>query len=462
MELLDHSSDTASDWQVVQPVLDEAIASLGHEDRDALLLRFFKNESLAGVGTSRGVSEDAAQKRVTRALEKLRGFLAQRGITTTAAALSAVLMANAVKAAPDGFAGALATGALAKAATAATVPFLKLFTMTNMKTAILLLTLTGGLAGLTVLELRSQRQLRDARDLAQQQAAEIDALRAANDQLAAQANELEQARRDSRDVLRLRGELARLQRTLADRSRTSQPAAAPLTNAPPDSTPVQIHVKVRFLAVPESSMTSEAWGGRTTGAALTGLLSYDQAETAAGYFEKLEGAKVIGQPSVVTLSGRQAKLTIGQSVPFGGAYTNLGLILDLVPTCPANSSTIDLNFNAVLRRLTDASVAKDGSLLTIEELSVTNSAHVPDGQTLIVGGRIPANGPWLSEDSASDTAQPRSLLILLTPTIIDAAGNRVYGAEESPSSGTSTNPPLTPAPLPGVFPGVVAAQPDQQ
>jgi DNA-directed RNA polymerase specialized sigma24 family protein len=88
----------------VRPVLDEAIASLGDEDRNALLLRFFQNESLTSVGAKLGVSEDAAQKRVSRALGKLRELLAGRGINTTAAALSVVLTANGVQAAPAGFA----------------------------------------------------------------------------------------------------------------------------------------------------------------------------------------------------------------------------------------------------------------------------------------------------------------------------------------------------------------------
>ena len=87
MDLLDPSPDDPNDWNTVRPALDEAIASLGHEDRDALLLRFFRNESLASVGAMLGVSEDAAQKRVSRALGRLREFLAERGIHTTAAAL---------------------------------------------------------------------------------------------------------------------------------------------------------------------------------------------------------------------------------------------------------------------------------------------------------------------------------------------------------------------------------------
>ena len=59
-------------WQEIEPLLDNAMNSLGEADRAALLLRFFENKSLREVGVALGVSDDTAQKRVTRALERLR------------------------------------------------------------------------------------------------------------------------------------------------------------------------------------------------------------------------------------------------------------------------------------------------------------------------------------------------------------------------------------------------------
>jgi len=149
MEWHEPSSEVVNDWGDIRPVLDEALASLGDEDRHVLLLRFFKNESLTSVGGTLGVGEDAAQKRVSRALGKLREFLAGRGINTTAEALSITLAANAVQAAPWGFAASVTVAALTNAAAgSSTVPFSKLLTMTNMKTAILTLALAGAIAGL--------------------------------------------------------------------------------------------------------------------------------------------------------------------------------------------------------------------------------------------------------------------------------------------------------------------------
>jgi len=66
------------------------------DDREALLLRFFKNSDFQSIGHALGLSDDAAQKRVSRALQKLRTYLSSRGVVATATALSSVLSVNAV------------------------------------------------------------------------------------------------------------------------------------------------------------------------------------------------------------------------------------------------------------------------------------------------------------------------------------------------------------------------------
>lgn len=78
-------------WERVAPVLDEGIHRLSAPDRDALILRFFQGQSLAQVGAALGIAEEAARKRVHRALERLRGHLTRLGATTTPALLPALL-----------------------------------------------------------------------------------------------------------------------------------------------------------------------------------------------------------------------------------------------------------------------------------------------------------------------------------------------------------------------------------
>jgi hypothetical protein len=64
---------------------------LGDKDRDALLLRFAQDQSLRQVGEQLGLSEEAAKKRVARAIDRLRCFFASRRITLTTAAVGSVL-----------------------------------------------------------------------------------------------------------------------------------------------------------------------------------------------------------------------------------------------------------------------------------------------------------------------------------------------------------------------------------
>jgi RNA polymerase sigma factor (sigma-70 family) len=120
----DHSE---SNLAQVAPVLDEAIGQLNAEDRNAILLRFFERKDFRGVGDALGSSEDAARKRVDRALEKLYVLLKHRGATLSAAALGTALATEAVTAAPAGLAGSVAGAALASAAagTATTLGVLK-------------------------------------------------------------------------------------------------------------------------------------------------------------------------------------------------------------------------------------------------------------------------------------------------------------------------------------------------
>src|SRR4051812_10729561 len=78
-------------WQQIAPRLDECLNALKAEDRDAIVLRFLKHEDLRNVGAALGISEDAAQKRVSRALERLRGILSGKGIGISAAVLTAAM-----------------------------------------------------------------------------------------------------------------------------------------------------------------------------------------------------------------------------------------------------------------------------------------------------------------------------------------------------------------------------------
>jgi RNA polymerase sigma factor (sigma-70 family) len=105
-------------WEKMSPLLDEALATLGETDRQAVLLRFFENKSLAEVGGHLGTGEDTARKRVARALEKLHRYFRKRGVSSTTAILAGAISANSVQAAPVTLAKAVTATAFAKGAAA--------------------------------------------------------------------------------------------------------------------------------------------------------------------------------------------------------------------------------------------------------------------------------------------------------------------------------------------------------
>ncbi len=102
-------------WDELGPVLDEAIDQLESPDREVIVLRFFEKRDLREVGVALGISEDAAQKRVSRAVDRLRERVNASGVAVTVTALGAVLVTSAVNAAPAGLASTISSAALAAA-----------------------------------------------------------------------------------------------------------------------------------------------------------------------------------------------------------------------------------------------------------------------------------------------------------------------------------------------------------
>jgi uncharacterized protein (TIGR03435 family) len=138
---LNENEDDA--WPHIAPLLDDALAGLSAADRHAVVLRYFDGKSLGEVGAALGASEDAAKKRVTRAVEKLRGWFTKRGVTLTATVLTAAISANSVQAAPLGLAATVTAtavkGAVVSGSTLTLIKgALKVMAWTKMKTVIVI------------------------------------------------------------------------------------------------------------------------------------------------------------------------------------------------------------------------------------------------------------------------------------------------------------------------------------
>ena len=179
-----------SDWTPIEPFLDDAMAALDDTDRTAVLLRYFENKTLCEVGRTLGVSDDAAQKRVSRAVERLREFFTKRGVAIGASGLVVLISTNAIQAAPAGLAAGISSAVLAAAAagTGTTLTLLKLMTMTKLQAAIIGAIVVAGVA--TPLVVYQQAKWRaESRSLREQLAQ----LKADNGNLASQVAQLKSA-----------------------------------------------------------------------------------------------------------------------------------------------------------------------------------------------------------------------------------------------------------------------------
>jgi RNA polymerase sigma factor (sigma-70 family) len=237
MEMRALDDNTGSPWELIAPHLDEGLNQLSAADRDAIVLRFFKQQDFRVIGAALGVSEDAAQKRVSRALEKLRGLLSKRGATLTATALASVLTAEAVVAAPAGLAVSVTTTALAGAATVGTglsLTTIKTIAMTKLQVGVVGVILIAGMATPLLFQHQSlsrlreeNNRLREETQSLQQQASQVTQLVAENQRLSnllARAGSAPSLTTEQRgELLRLRGEATRLRADVQANAKAANP-----------------------------------------------------------------------------------------------------------------------------------------------------------------------------------------------------------------------------------------------
>jgi len=236
MQQLTSTPAPAEAWDQLRPMLDEAMHELSERDRNAILLRYFEGRQLAEVGAKLGLSEDAARMRVGRALEKLRGRLAGRGVTSTAAALAALLASQTITAAPAGLAVNIAGTAVASASAGAgsTLTILKLITMTKLKIGLISALVVAGVATPLIIQHQNEVNLHDENQSLlrehEQLNGEITRLSAENfrlSQLVAQANSSSLSQNSgSNELLKLRAEVTRLRQQQRASSRSSAAAGA--------------------------------------------------------------------------------------------------------------------------------------------------------------------------------------------------------------------------------------------
>jgi len=210
---LNHMNASTNDWTQLEPLLDDAMAALEETDRSAVLLRFFENKSLRDVGEVLGASEDAAQKRVSRAVERLREFFSKRNVTIGAGGLAVLVSANAVQAAPVGLAATISAAAVlagTAVSTSTAITATKVIAMTTLQKSIIGAALAV-VAGTGIYEAHQAAQSRiQTKSLTQQ----VTQLKADNESLSNRLTEIGDSKTMTDDqfneLLKLRGQMTQL------------------------------------------------------------------------------------------------------------------------------------------------------------------------------------------------------------------------------------------------------------
>lgn len=222
--------------------------------------------------------------------------------------------------------------------------------------------------------------------------------------------------------------------------------------------PAEVNVKVTFVEAPEKAL-KELWNGRVPRNGDTnvawGILTEPARRDLMKRLETISGAEFITMGEVTTLSGRQAQMsvsdmmTVVKALNAQSATTNVaaaysteqvpvGSVLDVVPTVNADGVSINLSVTPSVTQFLGYDdpgqfkpviYADNGAhpvtatlpLPRFRVRSVTTTATVWSGQTLVLSGPPGLDKLSVKQPKGGD----KQLIVLITPTIVDAAGNRV-------------------------------------
>ncbi len=350
--------DAAAAWEQIAPHLDGALGELPNPDRDALLLRFFERKSAREIGQRLGISEEAAQKRVRRALDRLRDRFVARGtvlpVGVSAPALAAILSAKTIEAAPLALSAGIVKASLLAASVATStavapgsITFLSALAMTKTQVAVLL----ALAAGLAVPVSVQQSALASARaTLAGTPAvAEPDTVQVLTRPGSGRAREsaAEELTRLQHEGDALRQQLAARRARVAAPSDASGPAPGTVLLRPGVSAAIaDLHYAGN--ATPEAALQSilaYRRDGDVDGASSLMLLSPEKAQQWSEILSIPEQRQELSQEMVAQMSGvvRQSVVRIDAQGVASAPEESLK-----IPEAPANQATVEITERATL------------------------------------------------------------------------------------------------------------------
>jgi RNA polymerase sigma factor (sigma-70 family) len=137
----------------ISPDLDRALARLGEIDRSVVALRFMEDKSVIEIAGALSISHDAAAKRLTRAVGKLRRMLVRRQNISAAIPIETLLVAVPRLAAPPHLAGASISAAASSSATTSALiakGAIKMMIWSHAKAAIVLIAGTAAIGTIAI------------------------------------------------------------------------------------------------------------------------------------------------------------------------------------------------------------------------------------------------------------------------------------------------------------------------
>jgi RNA polymerase sigma factor (sigma-70 family) len=157
------SASHQPDWESLAPQLDSSLLELSEADRDAILRRYFQRQPAHEMADVLGISDVAAQKRVNRAVDRLRQILTRRGLAVGTQVLVGLVLANGVQSAPAGLAASISSSAAAGACVpiAKGLAGIKFLLMTTFQKTVLTAAILAT-AGIGVYQLNQVRTRRES------------------------------------------------------------------------------------------------------------------------------------------------------------------------------------------------------------------------------------------------------------------------------------------------------------
>jgi beta-lactamase regulating signal transducer with metallopeptidase domain len=249
-----------------------------------------------------------------------------------------------------------------------------------------------------------------------------------------------------------------------------------------NNTPPQIHIKARFIEVPEETLKGLGANFIATGvtnvAGMAGILTGPNLRLVLHGLEQGEGCESLAEPEVTTTSGRRTQMRateiitvitnfVFQEISTNGAITpqtekvEVGPVLDTVASVLPDGYTIDLRAIPSLTEFlgydkttnTTPTITSTGKIVEVPTIrpsfcvrQAETHLQLWDGQTVVLGGLISTQIQTIKDtepvsDSRSAatpqfrtqttrTLKKQQLLFLITVTLVDAAGNRIHSDDE--------------------------------